>query len=279
MQILRTIREMNAWSAAQKRAGHSIGLVPTMGYLHEGHLSLITRAKQEADVVAVSIFVNPTQFAPNEDYASYPRKESEDCALCEKTGADAVFMPTPEEMYPADASTWVEETVLSKGYCGAFRPIHFRGVCTVVAKLFHIVMPDIAVFGQKDFQQVAVLQRIVRDLSFPIRIIRSPIIREADGLAKSSRNTYLTPELRQKALSLSRSLFAAKAAYDAGERSATKLEAAIRAEVEPTGWVLDYATVINAETLEPQEDITEPAAILVAARQSNIRLIDNILLD
>ena len=279
MNIFTTAAELHAWSVAEKRAGRSVGLVPTMGYLHEGHLSLIREARKHCDSVAVSIFVNPTQFAPNEDYDAYPHKEEDDIALCEAEGAAAIFLPTPAEMYPADASTWVEEVVLAKGYCGAQRPIHFRGVCTVVAKLFNIADPDVAVFGQKDFQQVAVISRMVRDLNFPVKIIRAPIIRDEDGLAKSSRNTYLSADARKRALSLSRSLFAAKAAVDAGERDAAKLEAAIRQQTEAEGWIPDYVNVVDSETLMPLESVAPGAsAILLACRSEGLRLIDNILL-
>lgn len=279
MKTFTSPTELHAWCAEQKRLGRVIGLVPTMGYLHEGHLSLIREARKHCDAVVVSIFVNPTQFAPNEDYDAYPHKEEDDLALCRAEGAAACFLPQPADMYPQDASTWVEETRLSKGYCGAQRPIHFRGVCTVVAKLFNIVAPDVAVFGQKDFQQVAVIRRMVRDLNFPITIIRAPIVRDPDGLAKSSRNTYLTPEERTTALSLSRSLFAAKAAVEAGERDAAKLEAAIVAEVTAAGWMPDYATVVDAETLMPLQNVLPGAsAILLACRKGALRLIDNVLL-
>ncbi len=279
MQIFTSPEALHAWSVAEKRAGRTVGLVPTMGYLHEGHLSLIREARKYADSVVVSIFVNPTQFAPNEDYEAYPRDEAKDTALCQAEGAAAIFLPAPETLYAPNASTWVEETVLEKGYCGAQRPIHFRGVCTVVAKLFNIVDPDVAVFGQKDFQQVAVIQRMVRDLNFPVKIVRAPIVRDDDGLAKSSRNTYLTPESRAQALSLSRALRAAKAAVDAGERDAAKLEAAIRAETEANAWVPDYVTIADVETLEPLAAVKPGASvILIACRQGNLRLIDNILL-
>ncbi len=279
MLVFTSAEELHAWSVAEKRAGRTIGLVPTMGYLHEGHLSLIREAKHHADSVVVSIFVNPTQFAPNEDYEAYPRDEAKDMALCEAEGATAVFLPQPSTLYAPDASTWVEETVLEKGYCGAQRPIHFRGVCTVVAKLFNIVDPDIAVFGQKDFQQVAVIKRMVRDLNFPVRIIRAPIIRDEDGLAKSSRNTYLTPEARTQALSLSRALRNAKAAVEAGERDTAKLEAAIREETTANGWIPDYVTIAHAETLEPlQTALPGSSVILLACRQGPLRLIDNTLL-
>lgn len=279
MQTFTSPTELHAWCVEQKRLGRIIGLVPTMGYLHEGHLSLIREARKRCDAVVVSIFVNPTQFAPNEDYDAYPHKEADDLALCQAEGAAACFLPQPADMYPQDASTWVDETLLSKGYCGAQRPIHFRGVCTVVAKLFNIVSPDVAVFGQKDFQQVAVIRRMVRDLNFPVEIIRAPIVRDPDGLAKSSRNTYLSPEQRATALSLSRSLFAAKAAVEAGERSAATLEAAIRQAVTAAGWVPDYATVVDAETLVPLQEVAPGAsAILLACRKDGLRLIDNILL-
>ena len=279
MELFTTAADLNAWSATQKRQGHRVALVPTMGYLHEGHLSLIREARKHCECVVVSIFVNPTQFAPNEDYDAYPHKEEEDIALCKAEGAAAVFLPQPSEMYPADASTWVEETVLAKGYCGAQRPIHFRGVCTVVAKLFNIAQPDVAVFGQKDFQQVAVIKRMVRDLNFPIQIIRAPIIRDEDGLAKSSRNTYLSADARKRALSLSRALFNAKAAVEAGECDAAKLEAEVRATVTAEGWMPDYVNVIDTETLMPLEKVIPGAsAMLIACRSDSIRLIDNILL-
>lgn len=279
MELFTTAADLNAWSATQKRQGHRVALVPTMGYLHEGHLSLIREARKHCECVVVSIFVNPTQFAPNEDYDAYPHKEEDDIALCKAEGAAAVFLPQPSEMYPADASTWVEETVLSKGYCGAQRPIHFRGVCTVVAKLFNITQPDVAVFGQKDFQQVAVIKRMVRDLNFPIQIIRAPIIRDEDGLAKSSRNTYLSADARKRALSLSRALFNAKAAVEAGECDAAKLEAEVRATVTAEGWMPDYVNVIDTETLMPLEKVIPGAsAMLIACRSDGIRLIDNILL-
>ena len=279
MELFTTAADLNAWSATQKRQGHRVALVPTMGYLHEGHLSLIREARKHCECVVVSIFVNPTQFAPNEDYDAYPHKEEEDIALCKAEGAAAVFLPQPSEMYPADASTWVEETVLAKGYCGAQRPIHFRGVCTVVAKLFNIAQPDVAVFGQKDFQQVAVIKRMARDLNFPIQIIRAPIIRDEDGLAKSSRNTYLSADARKRALSLSRALFNAKAAVEAGECDAAKLEAEVRATVTAEGWMPDYVNVIDTETLMPLEKVIPGAsAMLIACRSDSIRLIDNILL-
>ncbi len=279
MKTFTSPSELHAWTLQEKIAGHRIGLVPTMGCLHEGHLSLIREAKKHCETVVVSIFVNPTQFGPNEDYDAYPRCEQKDLELCAGEGAAAVFLPQPSDMYPADASTWVEETQLSKGYCGLQRPTHFRGVCTVVAKLFNIVAPDVAVFGQKDFQQVAVIQRMVRDLNFPITILRAPILRDDDGLAKSSRNTYLSEEGRATALSLSRALFAAQAAVAQGERSSAELEAQVRAETVANGWIPDYATVVHAETLEPLDTVLPGAsALLLACRKHGIRLIDNVLL-
>lgn len=279
MKTFTSPAELHAWSREQKCLGRVVGLVPTMGCLHEGHLSLIREARGRCDVVVVSIFVNPTQFGPSEDYDAYPRREQDDLALCEGEGADAVFLPSPADMYPPDASTWVEETVLAKGYCGAQRPGHFRGVCTVVAKLFNIVGPDVAIFGQKDFQQVAVIRRMVRDFNFPIEIVRAPIVRDADGLAKSSRNAYLSPEDRTSALSLSRALAAARAAVASGERSAATLEAAARAETTAAGWVPDYVNVVDSETLMPlQEVLPGASAMLIACRKGNLRLIDNTLL-
>ena len=279
MDIFTSPDELHAWCAAQKRLGRVIGLVPTMGSLHEGHLSLIRLAKENCDLVVVSIFVNPTQFAPNEDYDAYPRQEQADLALCQGEGADAVYLPRPADMYADDASVWVTETQLSRTLEGAERPTHFRGVCTVVAKLFNIVQPDVAVFGQKDFQQVAVIRRMVRDLNFPIRVIRAPIVRDPDGLAKSSRNAYLDPDARAAALSLSQALRDAQAAVAAGERDAARVEAAARATTAAAGWLPDYAKVIDAETLMPIQTILPGAsALLLACRRGGLRLIDNTLL-
>ena len=279
MDTFHSPAELHAWCAAEKRLGRVIGLVPTMGCLHQGHLSLIRLAKERCDRVVVSIFVNPTQFAPNEDYDAYPRREQDDLALCQAEGADAVFLPRPADLYAQDHSAWVEETLLAKTLEGAQRPTHFRGVCTVVAKLFNIVQPDIAVFGQKDFQQVAVIRRMVRDLNFPIEIVRAPIVRDTDGLALSSRNAYLTPENRATALSLSRAIRQAQAAVDAGERDAAKIGAAAKETLTAAGWAPDYATVIDAETLIPIQTVLPGAsALLLAARKDGLRLIDNTLL-
>ena len=279
METFRNPDELHAWCAAEKRLGRAIGLVPTMGCLHQGHLSLIRLAKERCDRVVVSVFVNPTQFAPNEDYDAYPRREQDDLALCQAEGADAVFLPRPADLYAQDHSAWVEETLLAKTLEGAQRPTHFRGVCTVVAKLFNIVQPDIAVFGQKDFQQVAVIRRMVRDLNFPIEIVRAPIVRDTDGLALSSRNAYLTPENRATALCLSRAVRQAQDAVAAGERDAAAIEAAAKETLTAAGWAPDYATVIDAETLIPIQTVLPGAsALLLAARKDGLRLIDNTLL-
>ena len=209
MIIVRSIQEMQEWSDKQRMAGETVAVVPTMGFLHEGHLSLIDTARANgATKIILTNFVNPTQFGPNEDFDAYPRDLERDMDLCRQKNVDAVFAPEASEMYPADSSTWVTEEKLSKGLCGKSRPIHFRGVASVVTKLFNATMPHLAVFGQKDAQQVAVLKRMVRDLNVPVKIIVSPIIREDDGLAKSSRNKYLSAEQRVQALSLSKAIFA-----------------------------------------------------------------------
>ncbi|ACO33519.1 MULTISPECIES: pantoate--beta-alanine ligase [Acidobacterium] len=257
----------------------SIGFVPTMGALHEGHLSLVRAAKAECDAVVASIFVNPTQFGPNEDFGKYPRTVEADCALLEREGVDAVFLPQVEEMYPAGATTWVEVEELSGRLDGASRPGHFRGVATVVAKLFHIVGPDRAYFGQKDAAQVANLRRMVRDLDFDLEVVVCPIVREADGLAMSSRNRYLSVEERRQGLVLSRALRAMEAGHAAGERDGRRLLAAgasVMAE-EPAVRV-DYLRVVDPETLVDVEAVSGPALATVAAYVGATRLIDNVLL-
>ena len=232
MQTATTVAEVREQVRAWKREGLTVGLVPTMGFLHEGHKSLIVRAASENDRVVVSDFVNPTQFGPTEDLESYPRDFDRDCKLCEEAGAALVFHPEPSEMYAPNACTYVNMDELTHELCGLTRPIHFRGVCTVVSKLFNIVCPDRAYFGQKDAQQLAVIRRMVRDLNFGIQIVGCPIIREADGLAKSSRNTYLSEKERQAALVLNHSLKAGKALVDAGETRASVIKSAITAEIE-----------------------------------------------
>lgn len=278
MQIITTIQEMQLWSKARQREGKIIGLVPTMGFLHQGHMSLVDTAKENgADVVVLSIFVNPIQFAPNEDLDRYPRDFEHDSALCEERGVDVIFAPTPEEMYFPDRSTWVVEEAVSEGLCAVTRPTHFRGVTTVVTKLFHAALPDLAVFGQKDAQQAAVLKRMVRDLNFPIRMIVAPIVRESDGLALSSRNQYLSPEERNNALVLSHSLTLAKELIES--RQEKKIRAIMRAiagSILAAGGQVDYVEFRDAETMLPASDATTDITIAVAAYFGKTRLIDNI---
>lgn len=278
MKIIRKTKEMQEFSDELRRAGKTIAVVPTMGFLHEGHLSLIdTARKSGADAVIVTIFVNPTQFGPNEDFDKYPRDFEHDRALCESKNVDAVFAPEASEMYFPDRSTWVVEEKLSQGLCAKTRPTHFRGVTTVVAKLFLATLPHIAVFGQKDGQQARVIKRMVRDLNFPIRIVISPIIREADGLARSSRNKYLSEDEHKRALAISRGLFALKAAIDAGETDLPKLLASLRKSIEDAGGVVDYIEAVSEETLEPIHEIRGKMMFPVAAYFGKTRLIDNIL--
>ena len=243
--IVKTIEEVRAQVKAWRAEGLTVGLVPTMGYLHEGHQSLIARSVAENDRTVVSDFVNPIQFGPTEDLATYPRDIERDAALCESTGANLIFHPEADEMYAPDFCTYVDMDHLTKGLCGKTRPIHFRGVCTVVSKLFHIVQPDRAYFGQKDAQQLAVIRRMVRDLNMPLTIVGCPIIREEDGLAKSSRNTYLSAEERKAALCLSRGLNKGKAAVEAGETDAEKVKAIITAEIEAEPLSnIDYVEIV-----------------------------------
>jgi pantoate--beta-alanine ligase len=256
-----------------------LGLVPTMGYLHEGHLSLARRAREECKSVAVSIFVNPTQFGPNEDLAKYPRDLERDLQLLESVGADLVWNPTPEVMYPSGFQTWVEVQEVSKPLEGAQRPGHFRGGTTVVAKLFNAVGPDKAYFGQKDAQQAAVIRRMTEDLNFPVEIVVCPIVREPDGLAMSSRNVYLEPDQRMGALVLHRSLNAAKAAYDAGERDAEKLRQIMRDTIEREPLArLQYVSCADAATLQELDAITGRALLSMAVFFGKTRLIDNLVL-
>lgn len=280
MKVIRTIHEMQEWSNAKRRNGATIAVIPTMGYLHEGHLSLIDTARRSgADTIVVTIFVNPTQFGPNEDFAKYPRDFERDAKLCESKQVDAVFAPEAEEMYPEDSSTWVIEEKLSQGLCAKTRPTHFRGVTTVVSKLFLATLPHIAVFGQKDGQQARVIKRMVRDLNFPIRIVISPIIREADGLARSSRNKYLSEEEHRNALSLSRGLMKLKAEIESGRTDLTALLAELRASIEAASGSVDYIEAVDAETLEPIEKISGSMMFPVAVYFGKTRLIDNILVE
>jgi pantoate--beta-alanine ligase len=265
------------WAKEHHRAGKRVGCVPTMGYLHAGHLSLIEEARQQADVVCVTLFVNPTQFGPNEDFEAYPRDEERDLQLCRDAGVDVVFVPSPEMMYAPDASVFVDEQKLQHCLCGARRPGHFRGVCTVVAKLFNIVQPDVAVFGQKDYQQVAVIRRMVRDLNFSIDIVMAPTLREPDGLAMSSRNVYLSERERQNALGLN---FALKSlgGVGAGHPAAEPLREQMRSVLEQHGLIEDYVAIVDADTLEPVAHVEPGNVALIAAYCGKTRLIDNRIL-
>ena len=282
MKLVHTVAELRDEVTAAKAQGLTIGLVPTMGALHEGHASLIAAANKENDFVVVSVFVNPTQFGPNEDLDAYPRTLEADCKLAEKMGANVVFAPSPKEMYPSADDTWVEVTGdITKVLCGRTRPIHFRGVTTVVTKLFNLAQPDRAYFGQKDAQQVEVLKRMVKDLFFPLQLRVMPIIREADGLAKSSRNTYLSQEEHTAALVLSRSLKAAKAMYEADERDAAKITAAVTADIakEPMSNI-DYVEIYALPGLEPVSNPMVGSNLLaVAVKFGTTRLIDNVVLE
>ncbi len=280
MKIIRSSREMQDWSRSQRRAGCLIGFVPTMGYLHEGHLSLVDLARARSGATVLSIFVNPKQFGPREDLDRYPRDFERDEKLCRDAGVDVVFYPSVSEMYPPDYSTYVVEEALGEGLlCGASRPGHFRGVTTVVAKLFNIVLPDLCVLGEKDAQQLRVLRRMTRDLNFPLEIVPGPTVREADGLAMSSRNKFLTPAERSEAVALSRSLVAARAAFAAGERDARRLREVILMELgqAPSGTV-DYVAIVDDDTMQPLEKINGKALIALAVKFPHARLIDNVTL-
>lgn len=276
MKIVHTVEEVRAEVKEWRKAGLSVGLVPTMGYLHEGHKSLIDRAVKENDKVVVSVFVNPMQFGPTEDLTSYPRDLQRDAALCENAGAALIFNPEPENMYSDDFSSFIDMNTLTKGLCGKTRPIHFRGVCTVVGKLFNIVQPDKAYFGQKDAQQLAVIRHMVNDLNFNLEIVGCPIIREADGLAKSSRNTYLNPEERQAALILSKSLERGRELIEAGEKDTAVIKKAITdmIETEPLAKI-DYVEIVDWNTLEPVDTIEGPVLNAIAVYIGKTRLIDN----
>jgi pantoate--beta-alanine ligase len=280
MKILNTIDDMRAASrAAHRGGGKRLGFVPTMGALHEGHLSLMRAAKTKCDVVAVSIFVNPLQFGPNEDLAKYPRTFERDAELLEKEGVDILFAPTPEEMYPAGAVTYVTVEGLSEKLCGRSRPGHFRGVTTVVAKLFRIVEPDLAFFGQKDAAQAAIIRRMVRDLNLPVEIVVCPIVREPDGLAMSSRNAYLSPYDRKSALVLYRALAQVKSRFDQGERNVANLiESGKQILGHEPAVRLEYFEIVDPATLGAIGQLTSPALVAIAAFVGSTRLIDNILL-
>ena len=264
MKIFKEPQKLQKWCRARKLAGAKIALVPTMGYLHDGHLSLIREAKRRgADEIVVSVFVNPVQFGPNEDYEKYPRDEKADLAKCREAGATAVFFPTPANMYLDRHSVYVNEEDLSKGLCGARRPGHFRGVCTVVAKLFNLTHPNFAVFGQKDFQQAQVIKRMVRDLNFDLEIVVAPIVREKSGLAKSSRNTYLSDSEREMAETIS-----------AGLKDFRSV-ALLRKRLEKAGLKVDYVECVDSQTLEMRKHPGKGCTVLVAAYAGATRLIDN----
>jgi pantoate--beta-alanine ligase len=279
MKLLNTIDEARGFSRSARATGNRLGLVPTMGALHEGHLSLVRAARERSDVVAVSIFVNPAQFGPNEDFTRYPRNFEKDRALLEREQVDAVFAPSAEEMYDGGAVTWVTVEEMSERLCGRSRPGHFRGVTTVVAKLLNIVEPDLAFFGQKDAAQAAIIRRMVRELNFPVAIEVCPIVREPDGLALSSRNVYLNPDQRKSALVLYRSLGRARELFDRGERDSAKLIAGGKQEFakEPAAR-LDYLEIVDPDTLEPAPTISKPALVAVGGFVGNTRLIDNLVL-
>lgn len=279
MRVVTTIREVREQVKAWRREGCTIGLVPTMGYLHEGHGSLITRAG-ENDRVVVSIFVNPMQFGPAEDLASYPRDLEKDSSFCESLGADLIFHPEPEEMYHKDFCSYVDMSVLTEELCGLSRPVHFRGVCTVVSKLFNIVMPDRAYFGQKDAQQLAIVRHMVQDLNMDVEIVGCPIVREEDGLAKSSRNTYLSPEEREAALVLSQSVKLGQKLVTDGERSSEAVLGAMKAKIEEQPLAeIDYVKAVDGLTMQPVGQIEDGTLVAMAVYIGKTRLIDNFIVD
>ena len=277
MNRIHTVAEMQAQADAWRSAGRCIGLVPTMGFLHEGHLSLVDHSLKAADRTVVSLFVNPLQFGPKEDFAIYPRDLKRDLDLLARRGVDAVFHPKTAEFYPADFSTFVEVEALTQSLCGPFRPGHFRGVTTVVTKLFTAVKPHLAVFGQKDYQQAAVIGRLVRDLNLDLRVEVAPTVREADGLAMSSRNVLLSAEERPRASALYEALTMGRYRIEQGERDASRIIAAMRAHIERTLTPrIDYIAMVQPATLEEVAHIAGPVVLALAVRLSNVRLIDNI---
>lgn len=281
MEIITTVNQMQEWSRDQKRAGRSIGLVPTMGYLHDGHLSLVKKARAECDVVVVSIFVNPLQFGVTEDYGDYPRDLSRDAGLLEREGVDVAFAPSVEEMYPRGYSTVVEvQGDITARLCGASRPGHFRGVTTVVSKLFNICLPDVVYFGQKDAQQAIVIEKMVRELNFPLRIARGPIVRESDGLAMSSRNVYLSKEERESALVLFQALELARRLIEEGETDAVRVKQEMADLINSKPYTqIDYVEICDGEDLSDLSEIRGKVLIALAVRVGKTRLIDNLLLE
>ncbi len=279
MNIISTINEVREQIKEWKKQGLTVGLVPTMGYLHEGHKSLIDAAVKENDKVVVSVFVNPTQFAPGEDLETYPRDLDRDAALCQEAGAALVFHPEPSEMYHQNYSTYVDMRTLTQGLCGKTRPTHFSGVCTVVSKLFHIVQPDRAYFGQKDAQQLAVIKHMVEDLNFAIKIVGCPIIRAEDGLAKRSRNTYLNEEERKQAVILNQALQKGKEQIENGERRSSQIKQMIIQIIETMPLAkIDYVEIVDFQTLESIEEIKGEILVAVAVYIGKTRLIDNFIM-
>ena len=280
MQIINTLQEISDACARWRAEGQRVALVPTMGYYHAGHEDLMRHARAHADKVVVSLFVNPTQFAPGEDLAAYPRDLARDAAIAENAGVDVIFAPEAGAMYAEDHATWVEVPALSRGLCGVTRPTHFRGVCTVVLKLFLLLAPHMAVFGEKDWQQLAVIRRMVRDLHVPVEVVGRPIVREEDGLALSSRNVYLSPEERAQAPQIRKALVRAQEMVRQGETNPALVQQMVLrrwAEKLPLGR-LDYLSIVDATSLEPQEVIGDNALMACAVRMGKARLIDNILL-
>lgn len=279
MKLVHTITEVREIVASWRKEGLTVGLVPTMGFLHEGHQSLIRKSVSQNDRTVVSVFVNPIQFGPNEDLEAYPRDINRDMKAVEDAGGDLIFNPEPAEMYPGHFTSFIDTTETTELLCGAVRPIHFRGVCTVVGKLFNIVCPDRAYFGQKDAQQLATIKRFVRDLNFPLEIVPCPIIREDDGLAKSSRNTYLSPEERQAALILSKSLALGKEAIEKGERSAKAIIDIItrNLQTEPLARI-DYVEVVDFENIQRVDKIEGETLVAIAVYIGKTRLIDNFII-
>lgn len=280
MKVVKTIKEVREIVSSWRRDGLTVGLVPTMGYLHEGHQSLISKSVSENDRTVVSVFVNPIQFGPNEDLEAYPRDLKRDMEAVEAVGGDLIFNPEPAEMYPSHFTSFIDTTETTELLCGAVRPVHFRGVCTVVGKLFNIVTPDRAYFGQKDAQQLATIRRFVRDLNFGLEIVPCPIVREADGLAKSSRNTYLSPAERKAALILSKSLALGKKAVDEGERDASKVVSIIAEslQTEPLARI-DYVEVVDFENIQRVETISGETLVAIAVYIGKTRLIDNFIVN
>ena len=279
MKIISSPKEMKEFSALAKAEGKKIALVPTMGALHDGHLSLIDKARESADIVVVSIFVNPTQFGPNEDYDKYPRQLQADAEKCEARGTDVIFAPTPDEIYLKDASTFVNEEQISQYLCGQSRPKHFRGVTTVVTILFNIVKPDVAIFGEKDAQQVSIIERMVRDLFMDVQIVRAPIIREESGLAMSSRNKYMTQIELQGATRIRKALMAGKALVDSGATNIDRIKALVINEVTDAKTRVIYVEVVDAKTSLPITELkVGESRIAIAVWYGQTRLIDNIII-